>query len=112
MHVGPSFIADSEPPELVEPCEAAFDHPSMAAEILAGLYATPGDAWFDAPAQAGASAAQVIVGFAGVQLVGPAFGSAALARDGRDGIEQLLERYAIVNVGPGQQKGERCRADP
>jgi hypothetical protein len=107
MHVEPSLIADSEPPELVEPREAAFDHPSMAAELLAGIYAAPGDAWFDAPTQAGASAAPVIVGFVGVQLVGSASRSAALARDGRHSVEQVLERYAVVNVGPGQQKGER-----
>ena len=107
MHVEPSFIADSEPPELVEPCEAAFNHPTMAAELLAGLDAAPGDAWLDAAAQAGASAAPVIVGFVGVQLVGSASRPAALAGDGRHSVEQVLERYAVVDVGSGQQKGER-----
>jgi hypothetical protein len=110
MHVEPSFIADSEPPELVEPCEAALDHPSMATELLTGVDAAPCDAWLDAATQAGAPAASVIVGFVGMQLVGSASRSAALARDGRHSIEQVLERYAVVNVGPGQQKGERDAA--
>ncbi len=107
MHVEPSLIADGEASELVERCEAAFDHPSMAAELLAGLDAAPGDAWFDAPTQAGASAAPMIVGFIGVQLVGSTSRSAALARDGRHSVEQVLEWYAVVDVGRGQQKGER-----
>ena len=107
MHVEPSFIADREPPELVEPCEAAFDHPSMATELLAGLDAAPGDAWLDTATQAGAPATPVIVGFVSVQLVGSAARSAALTRDRRHSIEQVFERYAVVDVGPGQQQGER-----
>jgi hypothetical protein len=66
MHVEPSFIADSEPPELVEPCEAALDLPSLATELLAGLDAVPGDAWLDMAAQAGTPATPVIVVFVGV----------------------------------------------
>jgi hypothetical protein len=107
VHIEPPFIADSEPPEFVEPCEAALDHPSMATELLTGLDAAPGDAWLDMATQAGAPATPVIVGFVCVQLVGSAFWSAALTRDGRHSIEQVLERYAVVDVGPGQQKGER-----
>jgi hypothetical protein len=107
VHIEPPFIADSEPPEFVEPCEAALDHPSMATELLAGLDAAPGDAWLDMATQAGAPATPVIVGFVCVQLVGSAFWSAALTGDGRHSIEQVLERYAVVDVGPGQQKGER-----
>ncbi len=107
VHVGPSFIADSEPSELVEPCEAALDHPTIAAELLTGLDAAPRDAWLDPATQTGAPATPVIVGFVGVQLIWSAFRSAALARNMRHSVKQVLERYAVVDVGPGQQKGER-----
>jgi len=110
MHVEPSFVTYGEASEFVEPCEAALDHPSVAAELLAGLDAAPGDARLDPAAQAGAPAAAMIVGFVGVQLVGSASRPAAPTRDRRHGIEQRLEWHAVVDVGPGQQKGERDAA--
>ncbi len=82
MHVESSFITDSEPSELIEPCETAFDHPSVAPELLAGLKATPGDARLDSATQAGASAAPVIVGLVRVQLVGSSSRLAALPATG------------------------------
>ena len=42
-----------------------------------------------------------------MQFVRAAAGAAGLAADGRDGIQQVFERHAVVDVGPGQQKGER-----
>ena len=56
------------------------------------------------------SAAAVIIGFVGMQLVGPASWSAALACDGRHGVEHILERHAVVDVGSGQPQGERDAA--
>ena len=49
----------------------------------------------------------MVGGFVGVQFVRAAAGAAGLAADGRDGIQQVFERHAVVDVGPGQQKGER-----
>jgi hypothetical protein len=63
-----------------------------------------------APTQPGAPAASVIVGFVGMPLGGSASRSAGLVREGRRSIEQVLDRYAVVNVGPSQQKGERDAA--
>ena len=69
--VEPPLVADCEPSRLVEPCEAAFDHPPMAAEFLTGLDATSGDAGLDLAVQARSAPTPVIVGFVGVQLVRP-----------------------------------------
>jgi hypothetical protein len=110
MDVDPAFVADGEASELVKPCEAALDHPAIAAEPLAGLDASPGYARLDPTAVTGATAAPMVVGFVGVQLVRPSSRSAALARDMWHGIEQFLERHAVVDVGAGQQKGERDAA--
>jgi hypothetical protein len=42
-------------------------------------------------------------------LPGPrnSFRPAGLTRDGRHSVKQILESYAVVDIGPGQQKGER-----
>ena len=106
MHVEPSFVADGKPSEPVEPGEAALDHPAVAAEPLAGFDAAPGDARLDLPALAGSSAAAVIVGFVGVQFVGSASRSPALAGNVRHGVQQRLKRHAVVDVGPGQHEAE------
>jgi hypothetical protein len=49
----------------------------------------------------------VIVGFVGMQLVWPSTWSATRAADRRNAVEQLFQRHAIMDVGSGQQEGER-----
>ncbi len=110
MDVDPAFVANGEPSEFVKPGEAALDYPAVATEFLAGLNAAPGDAGLDLAAQASAAAATVIVGFVSVQLIWSAPWSAALACNRRNGVEQVFEGYAVVNVGPGQDEGERDTA--
>ena len=93
VDVEPAFISDSEPSESVEPREAAFDDPWVAAEPLACLDAASCDPWLDLTTAAGVTAAAVVVSLVGVQLVWSASRSAAPAGDGRDGVKQVLERH-------------------
>jgi hypothetical protein len=72
----------------------------MAAQPLAALDAAPCDARLDAAGAAGASAAPVIVGLIGVQLVGTPARPAASFPDRRHGVEQRFQHRAIVPVGP------------
>ncbi len=102
MDVEPAFVSDGKPAEAVEPGEAPLDDPSVPAEFLLRFDPAPGDARLDATPMTGASTATVITGFVGMQLVGPASWSAAFACDGRHGVEQVLERHAVVDVGSGQ----------
>lgn len=110
MDVDPAFVANRKPSEFVEPGEAALDDPAVASEFLAGLNAAPSDAGLDPTAQTSPSATMVIVGSVGVQLIRSAPWSAALACNGRNGVEQVFKGYAVVNVGPGQDEGERDTA--
>ena len=110
MDVEAAFVADGEPSELVEPCEAAFDHPAMAAKSLAGLDTPASNPRLDLATVTGAAATAMVIGLVGVQLVRSAPWSAALAGDGWNGVEQAFERHAVVDVGPGQQEGERDAA--
>ncbi len=110
MDVEPAFVSDGEPAEPVEPGEAALDDPSMPTELLAGLDAPPRNTRLDPAAVAGTTAAAMVVGLVGVQLVRPVPRPAALACDRRDRIEQLVEGQAVVDVGAGQEKGQRDAA--
>ncbi len=107
MDVGAAFVADCQATELVEPGEAALDDPAVAAELLGAFDAASGDPWHDVSAPAGITAAAVIVGFVGVQLVGPLPGTSRFAADGGNCIDQRFERHAVVDVGAGQQNGQR-----
>ena len=107
VDVEPAFVTDCEAAKLVEPCEGALDDPAVAAEFLPRLDASARDAGPHAAPVARVSAAAVVVSFVGVQLVRPAARSTALTRDGRDGIDQVFERHAVVDIGASEQKGER-----
>ena len=107
MDIDPSFVADGEAPETIEPGECAFDDPAVATETLAGLDPAPGDARRDPPPPAGAATAAMIVSFVCMQFFRSAPRSAALAADRRNCIEHLLEGHAVMHVGPGQGERER-----
>lgn len=47
--IGAPFVADGDAAETGKSGECPLDHPSVSAEALAALDATPGDAWNDPP---------------------------------------------------------------
>jgi hypothetical protein len=110
MNVEPPFVADRESAEAVEPGEGALDDPSMSAELLGAFHSAPSNARHDVAPPASVVAAAVVVGFVGVQLVRAAARPAALAADRRNGVDQHLERHAVVDVCASQQEGERNTA--
>jgi len=110
VDVEPAFVSDGKSAKSVEPGEAAFDHPTVAAEPLACLDTAACDPWLDLTTAAGVTATAMVICLVGVQLVWSASRPAQPAADGRDGIEQLLERNAVVDIGSGQQEGQRNAA--
>ncbi len=107
MDVETPFVADGEPAEAAHPGEGAFNHPPMSAEFLAAVDPTAGDAGLDPAPVARAAAAAVVIGLVGVQLAGALAGTPTLASDAWDSVEQGFERHAVVDIGAGQQEGER-----
>jgi hypothetical protein len=107
MNVDAAFVSDGKPSEAVDPGEAAFDDPSVSAEFLRGFLRPPGDAGLNVAALAIVATALVVIGFVGVQLVWPTARPAALSGNGRDSVDQFLERHVVMDVRAGQQKGER-----
>ena len=107
MDVEAAFVSDSQPAELVEPCEASFDDPAMASESLRGIDTSPRDPGGDVPAPACLAAAVMIVGLVGMQLVGPPARPATLAGNGGNGVDEILEWRAVMDIGAGQEKSQR-----
>ena len=71
MDVGPAFVPDGKPSESVQPGQGALHHPAVPAQPLARLDPSTRDAALNAAAPKVSAANPVIVGFIGVQLVGP-----------------------------------------
>ena len=107
MDVEAALVSDSQPAEFVEPCETSFDDPAMASESLRGIDTAPRDPGSDVPTPACFAAAVMIVGLVGMQLVGPPARSATLAADGGNGVDEVLEWRAVMDIGAGQEKSQR-----
>ncbi len=107
VDVAASFVSDGEAAETVQPGEGPLNDPTVTSKLLAALDAASCDASLDAPVFAGLAASTEVVGLVGMQLGRSASGPTSLAANRRDGIQQLVEGHAVVDVGPGQQEGER-----
>ena len=107
VDVEASFVADSQAAEAVQPGEGPLDDPAMTSELLAGFDTASCDAGLDASFLAGLTASTEVVGFVGMELGRSSSGPASLTAHRRDGIEQFVEGFAVVDIGSGQQKGER-----
>ncbi len=110
MDVEPALIANGEATEAAHPGQRTLNDPPVPAQLPAALDPAAGDAGLDAATAAAVAAAPLIIGLVAVHLVRPATWAARLARYGWDRVEQVLERHAVVDIGPGQQEGERDAA--
>ena len=107
VDVEPPFVSNGQAAEAVQPGKCPLDHPPMPPKLLAGLDAAPRDACLDAAAVTSLTTSPEVIGLVSVKLGRPTTWSAALAADRRDGIQQIVEWFAVVDVGPGQKEDER-----
>ncbi len=86
VDVGTPFVAHAQTAKAVEPGERAFNDPAVAAQVLAAVLPTAGNAGHDAACPQGSPATSVVVAFVGVELfwsmrrgrpLGPAMGGTA-----------------------------------
>jgi hypothetical protein len=108
MDVVVPLVADREPAVLRKPGQCALHHPSVSPQFLAALHALSCyAALYPAPSQ-GSFALLVVVGFVGMQLLGT-FSRPAPTRtlDGLYGVDELFEDHLVVDVGSGEDHGER-----
>ena len=111
VEVGASLVAYAQAPETGEPGEAALHHPSVPPEMGAAVHATSCDARHDAAGPALPTAATVVVGLVGMQLVrAPAWPAAASGPHARHGVQRGHQHHAVVAVGAAQRDAERRAA--
>jgi hypothetical protein len=92
--------------EAVQPGEAAFDDPAVAAEAGAVGHAAAGDAWGAAAGAQQAPVLVVVVAAVGEQLPRPSAGPAAPAPDRWHGLDQRDELGDVVAVAAGEGDGQ------
>lgn len=103
---GFAFVAADESAVALQPGEAGFDDPAVAAEALGCVDTFAGDPHRDpAPADLVPQCLDV-VGLVGVEFVGSVAGPATWAGDGCDGVEQRYEDLGVVDVPGGGQDGQ------
>lgn len=98
MNVVTPFVADSQSSKATEPRERALDNPTMSAQALAGLDATPGDSTLDTALSQSLAAPAEIVSLVSVQFVGALSRTTTGTPYWLDGIEHLVEHPGVVEV--------------
>ncbi len=70
MDVGAPFVAHGQPPHAMQPRSGAFHLPAVLAQLLAGVDASPREAWPDVALAQSLANEAVVVLLVGMQLVG------------------------------------------
>jgi hypothetical protein len=107
MDVGSPLIAHFQPFLTIQPGMGPLDDPAVTAEFLLRLNAFAGDARRNATLTQGGQILLRLVPFVGVQLVRSFPWSPAWTLDRLDRIQTLFEHRRLVDVGCGQQDGQR-----
>lgn len=116
MNVQSPFVADGQPPKVVEPGECPLYHPVVPAQFLAALDTSPRYPRGGASLFQRLSVRFGVVALVGVQLVRPLARSASSlgsSLDGRDSINHHLQCLGIGNVcaGASYREGNSASAD-
>jgi hypothetical protein len=110
VEIGASFVAGSEPLELVQPGEGALDHPAHLAQPATVSDAASRDQGLDAPLPQQAAVLVEVVATVGIEVPGLAAGTPPQTRDRRDGVKERQELGDVVSVSAGEGDGERSSA--
>lgn len=108
VDIGTALISNAKAPVFVQPGMSSFHDPTMSAELLATIDASPCYARCYPAFAKRLSAFSVVVAFVRMQLLRAESWSAPLATaNSRDRINGGFEHYAIVNVGSRQHNAQR-----
>jgi len=106
VDIGAPLISYGETPEAIEPCEGAFDNPSMPTELFLALDALACNARDDCALAASFAATGVIISLVGMALAGPSLRAARLSANRGNGIEHVRKHRAVMDVGTCQPRGQ------
>jgi hypothetical protein len=108
-----TLVANSQPPEVVQPRQRALHYPAIPSQLLTTLYPSPGDTRCDPSPSQVVSAPSEVVPFVGVQFHRPPSSASSTSAQptwllGRlDGVHHFDKHLAVMNVGTGAHYRER-----
>lgn len=108
------FVAHLQAPELVQPCDRAFDHPARLAQSAAMRGAPPGQNRRNAQSAKRAAVGGGVVGAVALDTIGALPGAPAPAGERWDGNDEGKELGYIMGIGRRERRRERdtpCIAD-
>lgn len=106
MNVVTFFIAYSQPPVLVEPCQGSFDYPSRGSKTAAVWSVALGEDGSDALGPQCLSMRFGVIGAIGLKPFRTPPGLTAFAAHGWNGLHQRQQLRDIVGVGSGYREGK------
>jgi hypothetical protein len=107
VDVGSSFVAQSQSAVLVQPGEAAFDDPALAAESGAVFVLLAGDLGVDSACVQSIEHVLGVVAAVAEHALWPLSWAAWFALDAGDRVEQVEQLAGVGPVGGGEDRGER-----
>ena len=107
VDVGPSLVADCQPPKSGQPGQRPFDHPAVAAQLFAAFDTFARNAHLDVPLRQRLSTARDVIGLVRVQFRWPFTWPTARPFDRRNCIQQRFEMDAVMAVCRSQQDRQR-----
>jgi hypothetical protein len=106
VDVGSALIAYGETPEAIEPCEGAFDDPSIPTELFLALDALARNTREHAAFAVSVAVTGVIICSVGTALVWPSLRSAGLSANRRNSVEHVRKHRAAMDVSTCQPRGQ------
>ena len=107
MHLGVALVAGAQPPELVQPAEAALDYPAVDAQPGAVLGLAAGDHGLDSALAERAAVLVAVVAAVGDHLAGSLAWPSAAAAHRLDPVKECQQLRDVVAVGGGQRERQR-----
>lgn len=107
MNIRPTFITDSEPSEPIYPSMGSLNHPAVSSKPILGLNPPAGNPRLNATFSTSTTTARIVVPLVSVQLVWSESRPPAGTGNGWHTVQQLFQDLGVVNVGSGQQQGQR-----
>ncbi len=107
MNVGSPLVANSQPSELVQPCQGSLHHPPMDAEATPVLGEALGQDRLDPQRPQRPPVRFRVIGSVSLNLVWSPAWTSSLTPNGRNGLHQGQQLGHIMTISSRQDGGQR-----
>lgn len=110
MDIGSPLIAYPQTAHLAQPGQGAFDYPAVPTKAFARVFATPSNAYLDAPLRQCRATLLVVVAFVRMDLARSLAPSPTGLLDQGNGVDEFLKDDRVMPVGSGDHQRQRGAA--